>query len=668
MANINYYGIEGKNEANEIKQFNQQFLSLRNDYTVVNICGVQSFSRSSRELDLICVIHKEYRGNETSTFQAFEDYPSKKKIGKDEFQDLKKGDKFKLSNTLIFMVEIKNHSKENISIRGSDIYVKYNNKDTLISDKFISQAKVANEKILQHSPTLSKQTPLNVISLVYFPNAKKSDFDLKDREVRYGILFNDSNFQDLIKCALFHQGTYQKETGYQYSLLGKRIENFGHFIDDLEKYYREMRPSRLEQDRLELIAKKFATKDKQWVKQISNNPIVFTGLAGTGKTLKLIRLANDMLEDYNTVLFLTFNRALARDLQRLTELQRLASAKSITVWTIYKFLFELARRFNLYEKTEFNFNDESKDVFKEIRDLILIGLEDDTILNKIRSSLFRDYEYVAIDEAQDWLTEERDIIIKIFGPEKIFLAVGTDQCMRSSRLANWKGDFLRLKFKPEIINDNISLRLTSNLARFNNHLAENLNLTWGVGENQEILGGSIVLFNNATKEIYQNFLSELFSNNQYHPIDFLVIAKSKNSYLSQQTIKELGFNFWNGISDEDRNQMIGINQVRGVSLESARGLEGWSVLVLDVDYWWKWCIFQWRRLTMEDDSQLQFLHINEFDDINDSDLADLPSWFLIPFTRAKNKLLIQLPNEGRIRNVFLDLYQKNPDYVQYINN
>lgn len=211
MANINYYGIEGKNEANEIKQFNQQFLSLRNDYTVVNICGVQSFSRSSRELDLICVIHKEYRENETSTFQAFEDYPSKKKIGKDEFQDLKKGDKFKLSNTLIFMVEIKNHSKENISIRGNDIYVKYNNKDTLISDKFISQAKVANEKILQHSPTLSKQTPLNVISLVYFPNAKKSDFDLKNREVRYGILFNDSNFQDLIKCALFHQGTYQKK-------------------------------------------------------------------------------------------------------------------------------------------------------------------------------------------------------------------------------------------------------------------------------------------------------------------------------------------------------------------------------------------------------------------------------------------------------------------------
>ena len=48
MANIHYFGIEGKNEANEIIQFNQQFLSLPNDYTIINICGVQSFSRGSR--------------------------------------------------------------------------------------------------------------------------------------------------------------------------------------------------------------------------------------------------------------------------------------------------------------------------------------------------------------------------------------------------------------------------------------------------------------------------------------------------------------------------------------------------------------------------------------------------------------------------------------------
>ena len=56
--------------------------------------------------------------------------------------------------------------------------------------------------------------------------------------------------------------------------------------------------------------------------------------------------------------------------------------------------------------------------------------------------------------------------------------------------------------------------------------------------------------------------------------------------------------------------MIGISQVRGVSLESARGLEGWSVLVLDVDYWWKWCIYHWRRLANQDESQLQFYDLN----------------------------------------------------------
>lgn len=671
MANIHYFGIEGKNEANEIIQFNQQFLSLPNDYTIINICGVQSFSRGSRELDLICIIHKKYKENETSTFQAFEDYVDKKRIGKDTLENLRRGDKFKLSNTLFFMVEIKNHSKENISIRGNDIYVKYNNQETLVNDKFISQGKTANQKILLHSPTISKQSPINVISLVYFPNANKSDFNLQNQnnEVRYGVLFRDSNFQDLIKCALYHQGTYQKDFNYRYSLLGKRLDDFDAVIDDIEKYYKELRPSPLEQDRLELIAKKFATKDKDWIKEISINPVVFTGRAGTGKTLKLIRLANDMLEDLHTVLFLTFNRALARDLQRLTELQRLASAKSIKVWTIYKFLFNLAEKFKLYNKSELDFNDESNDVFREIRDLVLIGLEDEETLKKIRSTLFREFEYVAIDEAQDWLPEERDIIIKIFGAEKIFLAVGTNQCMRSPTLANWRLDFERLNYEPKVIKDNISLRLTSNLAKFNNHLKDSLNLEWGVKENPEILGGSIVLFNKPSKEIYQLFLEELYTaKNQYYPIDFLIVASSKNSNIPQKTIKELGFDFWNGISEVDRNQMIGISQVRGVSLESARGLEGWSVLVLDVDYWWKWCIYHWRRLANQDESQLQFYDLNEFSSITENDLADLPSWFLIPFTRAKNKLLIQLPSQGKIRDIFVDLYQNNRDYIQYIDN
>ena len=260
-------------------------------------------------------------------------------------------------------------------------------------------------------------------------------------------------------------------------------------------------------------------------------------------------------------------------------------------------------------------------------------------------------------------------IIKIFGAEKIFLAVGTDQCMRSPTLANWRLDFERLNYEPKVIKDNISLRLTSNLAKFNNHLKDSLNLEWGVKENPEILGGSIVLFNKPSKEIYQLFLEELYTaKNQYYPIDFLIVASSKNSNIPQKTIKELGFDFWNGISEVDRNQMIGISQVRGVSLESARGLEGWSVLVLDVDYWWKWCIYHWRRLANQDESQLQFYDLNEFSSITENDLADLPSWFLIPFTRAKNKLLIQLPSQGKIRDIFVDLYQNNRDYIQYIDN
>lgn len=670
MAIIKYFGIEGKNEEAEIRQFNEQFLKMGNEYTIINICGAQSFSRHSREIDLICIIHKKYKEGDNSKFSSSENYPNKKKLGNGDILDIKIGDKFQLRNTLFFMIEIKNHSKENITISGDDIYVKYGNKDSLVNGKFIEQGIVAKEKIQQISPTISSLPyGINVISLVYFPNAKKSDFELQNKEVRYGILFSDSNFQDLIKCALFHQGVYQKDLDYKNSFLGARIDNFESAIKDAEKYYQAMKPSRLEQQKLEQISAKIAEKNKDWVKDIGKNPIVFSGKAGTGKTLKLIRLANDLLEDISPTLFLTFNRALARDLHRLTELQRLSGKNSIKVWTIYKFLYNLAKTFKLYDKEQSDLINESDDFFATLRELILVGLEDESTLNKIRHSLFREFEYVAIDEAQDWLPEERDIIIKIFGSEKILLAVGYDQCMRSPSLAGWSLDFKRLGFKFQNVKSNTSLRLTSNLAKFNNNLADTLKLDWGVDINKEMLGGSIILFNNPTTEIYQNFLEELINQNQdYAPIDFLVIAKSKAYQQPKKIIENLNFNFWNGIDEIDRNEQIGINEVRGVSLESSRGLEGWSVLVLDTDYWWRWCIYHSRRLREQDDSQLQFGGENNFNHISDNDLLELPTWFLIPFTRAKNKLLIQLPQSGKLREIFLKLYNDNKDIITYINN
>lgn len=670
---ITNFGKEGKGESNEIDQFNAQFFDKGTTYNIINICGVNPYSRSGRELDLICVLNKD--SNHRGSFNPLVEHINKKRIGGNQPVTLEVSDSFTVS-TLFFSIEIKAHSPERIVISGDDVYVMYKGKKHSASSKLIEQSIQAKDNLKRFIP---HQNIFNTIPLIYFPNAKKSDFELDKKNVRYGVLFRDSTFRDLIECALHHQGIWQKKRDDKLGYLGQKLD-FESIKSDIEHYYKKMQPSKIEQERLEFISKKYATKDKSWVSSVGRNPIAFLGKAGTGKTLKLIRLANDVMENSDPVLFLTFNRALASDLGRLTQLQHLNGASNITILTIDKFLFTLAKRFKLYEKDYNEFKKETADEFSAIRSLVLESLENNLTLEKIKNSLFRDFQYVAIDEAQDWFQTERDIIIKIFEPKRIFLAVGTDQCMRSPRLANWSRDFENKNCSHVKVPANISLRLKSNLTSFNNQLAVKLKQDWGIEKNKDMTGGNVIMFNKPTKEIFNDFLEELNDNNpDYFPIDYLVLSPSKdkkNIQLLTTYTNNTEYGFWNGIDfDSDRNSVPGRGDLRGVSLESSRGLEGWSVLVLDVDYWWKWCIYHKRRLKEHNEAfeesdilELKFHGENKFNDITDYDLFELPTWFLIPFTRAKNKLLIQLPEKGKLRDIFLDLHKNNEHFITYINN
>ena len=44
-----------------------------------------------------------------------------------------------------------------------------------------------------------------------------------------------------------------------------------------------------------------------------------------------------------------------------------------------------------------------------------------------------DWDYILIDEAQDWEEEEKEILFKIYGPNRILVADGIDQFMRSTK-------------------------------------------------------------------------------------------------------------------------------------------------------------------------------------------------------------------------------------------
>lgn len=665
---ITSFGIEGKEEDLFIMRLMEQLFAGMTDseYFVLNVCGIQPYTRRNNEIDLLIILHIE-RNSPRRVVQY--DYPrkSQRKIKDDTGSysqcDIPANQKI-FVDTLVASIEIKAHSQKNIKVEGDDLFVLYE-KWTPVTSKLINQSTTAKQFLEEKTSV----RVYNVIPLVYLPNVNKQELlpKLAGKNIQHGLLFADSSLNDFIDHALYHSSAFNPKDK-NYSVLGETSFDMDICKERLKKYYESLVPGYLEQEKLELIGKKFVDKNKQWVGQLQKKLIAFTGVAGTGKTLKLIRTSNNLLNDYmDPVLFLTFNQALARDLERLMQLQRLNVGGRITVWTIDTFLFKLAHRFKMYDDFDTFVAENEDDSYEAIRDLVKEELQKPEVLRDVKEDLLREFTYVAVDEGQDWFQVERDIVLDIFGPKNVILAAGTDQCLRAPTIANWKGDALRRQCETEIIKSNISLRLTSNLSYFNNALASTLELDWEVQPNKELLGGDIYLFESVNTQVLRVFLNEKIEGKpKYAPIDYMIMAAAKCQNLPFEQLSELQFEYWDGISYADRKKVPELNQVRCVSLESCRGLEGWATLLLDLEHWFWFCINRNRAVLGEKENidlfESDFLNRNADSD----DFRYLPSWFLIPFTRAKNRMLIQLPSSGKLRSAFLELAEKFSDFVHIL--
>ena len=670
------FGNKDKGEDKFVKKLFSSIIPEAENLKAYGCVGLSSYELSKNEIDLVLYLSLDHNNPypPLRVHKIKNEIKEKRYIVETKKQLSIPQNHVVYTETLVFSIEIKSHDASGIIIKGTDIYVKYGDKESCVSSKLISQAETVRS-------FLNKQLeiPIKIVTpLIYFPNVKKQSFEAISRDkppLKNGLLFSDSTFYELIHGAILYRGVRASKEETPYSTIGDRnisLYDIKH-ATAIEKFYKSMTPSCLEQEKLETIGKKFITKNKQWTEEIGKKTIAFIGRAGTGKTLKLLRLCNDLINDYyEPVLFLTFNRALARDVQRLMQLQKISNGTSTTIRTIDQILFQMGKKIDLYEdfdqfKKENDFNNTK--AFKFLREYLVEALKDQETLNKIRKEIFRDWNYVAIDEAQDWHQEERDIILKIFNPPNIILSAGADQCMRSDKLANWNNDIHSKEYEIRTIHSNVALRQTSNIAEFCNQLSTEIHIDWSVEPSNDLLGGNIYLFKNYTDEVFDIFLDEVEKNKQkgYEYVDFLVLAHAKNQEIIK-ILKNRKYSIWDGIFERDRGKIPLVNQIRCASLESCRGLEGWATLVTDIDYWYDYCLNRTReRLKQREEQDFTKIEFIERDKNKEEDYKHLPTWFLIPFTRSKKRLLIQLPKNQKIRNSLLEIQKKLSDFIHIIN-
>jgi hypothetical protein len=159
----------------------------------------------------------------------------------------------------------------------------------------------------------------------------------------------------------------------------------------------------------------------------------------------------------------------------------------------------------------------------------------------------------------------------------------------------------------------------------------------------------------------------LCEKRRYHPIDYLIMASPSSSVSIVKLVGELGFSVWDAISEDDRDSIPLQDQIRCVSTASCRGLEGWSTMILDLDRWLWFAINRNRAIMEEKEAPTFFESEYVTQEPSLEDLRFLPKWFLIPFTRAKSKMFIQLPESSQMRRILLRLAESNPDFVDVLD-
>lgn len=362
--------------------------------------------------------------------------------------------------------------------------------------------------------------------------------------------------------------------------------------------------SALNKVRVQRITERYA-RDQQFYQAVGKKLLVFQGKAGTGKTSFMVRLANDLARQGKRSLFLTFNHSLRVELLTLLNsdeaLERLRRSRAaagtgliprVEVSGLDLFMVDLLEAAGIIRSRYFQ--DYEKDYPPAVRRLADLPT---TRLGQIRAREPFRFDFVFVDEAQDIRVEERDALMRLYGPQNLIVSIGHDQITRE-RPCEW------IAAVPEggihVRRYNRSLRMKEGIVQFVDRLAGLLGISeYESYEGAEIPGGRVhVHVGKYSRELHAAVMADLAaSDSGACPGDLLMaIHETRNgahgtsgsrpvSSGLRELLRASGNRFWDGLDPETRrrNLPLSSDEVRICNYMSVRGLEAWAMVCFHLD-------------------------------------------------------------------------------------
>ncbi len=376
----------------------------------------------------------------------------------------------------------------------------------------------------------------------------------------------------------------------------------------LRKVFGEILPARQIGRRSFDVAFDAWFKGKDYAKDVGRKMFLVKGGAGTGKTIVLLRMLRDLIADENAaVIFTSYNVALLGDLRgkmmawKRVEFSEYLADGRLTLSSVYELIAAVAQVLSVdMEGGEVKANFERRSAWlNRVRATYdELGLDARDLFaaewNERYETSFES-TFIAIDEAQDLLPLERDLLIRIFGHERILVAFSDYQVSRVGKPTRWE----RPKDEQRVVKLTTVQRSFSLLTEFSKVFAQEHGLDTEDARQAttSFTGGKIAVVEGdyfRSGQLHERLAADLSSlGNQ--PIDMLFLVPAGDGRWMQAeastigALEAAGVAVWDGTDPNVRRRVqTHESQVRLLNYQSGRGLEAWTVVARGLDVYYDW--------------------------------------------------------------------------------
>ncbi|WP_135503046.1 AAA family ATPase [Roseovarius aestuariivivens] len=433
--------------------------------------------------------------------------------------------------------------------------------------------------------------------------------------------------------------------------------------------FKSVTPSALDRRKMDRIAAR-PEEARQLAVLLGEERVHLRGEGGTGKTVLLAQAAHEAFKAQGKrSLILTYNHALAADIQRLLALMNVPSSSDnggVDVRTVMSFSYAWLSRLGCIKGDEdLEFQQYETRCQEALKFFDEGALSDEDIQSAKRADPEQlDYDAILVDEAQDWPQSEADLVSRLYGGERIAIADGMSQLVRG-RATNWKASVQGRSLEGHRSLDEC-LRMKANLGTFANAVAERAGLNWHVIPSTMAAGGRVIIRTSPLEELLDvhDTLSERARSAGNEPVDFLYcvppssVRKSGNRMVSAlgDSFRSRGLGVWDGTDNLIRRDFPrATRDHRIIQYESCRGLEGWFVVLDRLDEFWELKHQEFMALGPPE---------GQLDDPARWGRSRAWNWTMIPLTRPIDTLFITLRDmESTASKLLLSVAETMPDFV-----